>query len=189
MEIKAELLKPYKENEKRDFIISQNHRLGYEVRETELALQSWGYSQEELLALAKENKKTEALSKLSNANEYINNGEALFEFEENKHIEATDGNIGKFTAYLIGFEKEIYETVRWNTKEDENVELNAEQVAYILQGLANVQSDVWTWKYPVLLKSIEIAKTIEEVEAIIIDYSENKANEEEKEVENEAKDE
>lgn len=47
MEIKAELLKPYKENEKRDFIISQNHNLGYEIRETELALQAWGYTQEE----------------------------------------------------------------------------------------------------------------------------------------------
>mgnify|MGYP003289785778 CR=1 FL=1 len=185
MEIKAELLKPYKENEKRDFIISQNHRLGYEVRETELALQAWGYSQEELLEQAKESKKAEALSK---ANEYINNGEALFEFEENKHIEATDGNIGKFTAYLIGFEKEIYETVRWNTKEDENVELNAEQVAYILQGLANVQSYVWTWKYPVFLKSIEFAKTVEEVEKIKIDYSKSRSSEIEKEVENEIKD-
>lgn len=122
---------------------------------------------EKELIQAKENKKAEALLK---ANEYINNGEALFEFEQSKHIEATDGNIGKFTAYLIGFEKGLYETVRWNTKEDKNVELNVEQVAFILQGLANVQSDVWTWKYPYYLEQIELAQTIEEVENIVIDY-------------------
>jgi len=47
MEIKAELLKPYTEDEKLDFIVEQNYNNGYEIRETELALQAWGYTEEE----------------------------------------------------------------------------------------------------------------------------------------------
>lgn len=50
MEIKAELLKPYTENQRIDFIVEQNHRLGYEIRETETALEAWGYTDEEIIA-------------------------------------------------------------------------------------------------------------------------------------------
>ena len=48
MEIKAELNKPYTETQRMDFIVEQNHNLGYEIRETETALQAWGYTEEEL---------------------------------------------------------------------------------------------------------------------------------------------
>lgn len=48
MEIKAKLIKPYTENERINFIVEQNHRLGYEIRETETALEAWGYTTEEL---------------------------------------------------------------------------------------------------------------------------------------------
>ena len=47
MEIKATLNKPYTEEERVSFIVEQNHRNGYEVRETELALEAWGYTEEE----------------------------------------------------------------------------------------------------------------------------------------------
>lgn len=47
MEIKAELNKPYTENQRMDFIVSNNHKFGYEIRETEEALQAWGYTEEE----------------------------------------------------------------------------------------------------------------------------------------------
>ena len=47
MEIKATLQKPYTENEKIDFIVEQNHKLGYEIRETETSLEAWGYTEEE----------------------------------------------------------------------------------------------------------------------------------------------
>lgn len=47
MEIKAELLKPYTEDERINFIVTQNHQLGYEIRETETALEAWGYTEEE----------------------------------------------------------------------------------------------------------------------------------------------
>ncbi len=55
MEIKAELLQPYTEEERVDFIVQQNHRLGYKIEETETALQAWGYTEEEIIAQREEN--------------------------------------------------------------------------------------------------------------------------------------
>lgn len=48
MEIKATLNKPYTEAQKIDFIVENNHNNGYEIRETETALEAWGYTQEEI---------------------------------------------------------------------------------------------------------------------------------------------
>ena len=48
MEIKETLNKPYTETQRVGFIISQNHQLGYEIRETETALEARGYTQEEI---------------------------------------------------------------------------------------------------------------------------------------------
>lgn len=48
MEIKAELLKPYTENEKTNFIVEENHNKGYEIRETEESLQAWGFTEKEV---------------------------------------------------------------------------------------------------------------------------------------------
>lgn len=47
MEIKAILDKPYTEKERADFIVANNHTLGYEIKETETALEAWGYTEEE----------------------------------------------------------------------------------------------------------------------------------------------
>lgn len=47
MEIKAILDKPFLEEEKLDFIVEQNHNNGYEIKETETALEAWGYTEEE----------------------------------------------------------------------------------------------------------------------------------------------
>ena len=54
MEIKAILEKPYTENEKLNFIVEYSHNLGYEIRETEEAIQAWGYTEEELTYKEKE---------------------------------------------------------------------------------------------------------------------------------------
>lgn len=47
MEIKATLNKPYTEEQRIRFIIDNNDKLGYEIRESELALEAWGYTEEE----------------------------------------------------------------------------------------------------------------------------------------------
>ncbi len=60
MEIKAILEKPFEEKERVDFIIEQNHQNGYEIRETETALEAWGYTQEE-----KEQQEQERIAQLN----------------------------------------------------------------------------------------------------------------------------
>ena len=60
MEIKAQLNKPYTENQKMDFIVQYNHNLGYEIEETDNALEAWGYTEEEIKV-----KERERLDKLS----------------------------------------------------------------------------------------------------------------------------
>ena len=54
MEIKATLNKPYTDNQRIEFIVQENHKNGYEIRETENALEAWGYTQEELEEQEKE---------------------------------------------------------------------------------------------------------------------------------------
>lgn len=48
MEIKNKLNKPYTENERIDFIVQQNHKNGYEIKETETSLEAWGYTEKEI---------------------------------------------------------------------------------------------------------------------------------------------
>ena len=48
MELKRKLIKPYTEEQKLNFIVEQNHNKGYEIRETETALEALGYTTEEL---------------------------------------------------------------------------------------------------------------------------------------------
>lgn len=47
MEIKATLQKPYTESERLDFIVEQNHKSGFDIKETETELEAWGYTEEE----------------------------------------------------------------------------------------------------------------------------------------------
>lgn len=124
----------------------------------------------EQLAKAKDFKYQEANTK---ANQYLQSGNALYEFEENKHIEATDGNIAKMTAYALAYvtgQLQPTDTVVWNTKEDETVELNQQQIVSILNGLGVVQATVWSVQYPSYLQQINDASTIDEVNAIVINY-------------------
>jgi hypothetical protein len=60
MEIKAILNKPYTNEEKNNFIVENNHRNGYELRETNEALEAWGYTEEEY-----ERQEREQIAKLS----------------------------------------------------------------------------------------------------------------------------
>ena len=48
MEIKAQLNKPYTEEQKFDFIVQNNHNQGYNIKETDTAMEAWGCTAEEL---------------------------------------------------------------------------------------------------------------------------------------------
>ena len=50
----TKLDKPYMEQEKINFIVEQNHNLGYEIKETDEALEAWGYTEEEIEQAEKE---------------------------------------------------------------------------------------------------------------------------------------
>lgn len=54
MEIKAELVKPYSDTQRADFIVKQNHENGYDIRETKEALQAWGFTADEIARKEKE---------------------------------------------------------------------------------------------------------------------------------------
>lgn len=126
--------------------------------------------EEEQLAKAKQEKYNEANVK---ARAFLESGDALYEFEEGKHIEATEGNIGKFTGFAVGYitgRLQPEDTVDWNTKEDENIELNQEQVGDILNGLGRVQAYVWTVQFPAYVQAINDAQTAAEVNEITIEY-------------------
>lgn len=175
MELKAQLLKPYTEEQKIDFLAIQNQQLYYEIIETDTALEAWGLSDEEELLKVKQNKYNEALIGAKN---YIEN-EAVYQFDENNSIEATDGNIGKMTAYALGFQTGTIQQVYWTSKEDNVLILEAEDVLRILEGLGQIQGVVWNLKFVAFKNAIESASTIEEVLSIEIDYSQPINNEEE----------
>ena len=69
MEIKNTLQKPYEEKDRIKFIVEQNHRLGYEIRETETELQAWGYTQEEIEDQEKQRRNFEIDSKIKELRE------------------------------------------------------------------------------------------------------------------------
>lgn len=122
---------------------------------------------EPTLEEVKANKYTEALNK---ANLFINT-EAYYRFDENNTIEATDGNIGKMTAYALGFNAGIFDSVTWTSKEDNVLTLDANDVMSILTGLGAVQANVWNVQYIAYKTAIENAITVEDVLSIVIEYT------------------
>lgn len=48
MELKASLKKPCTKQQRLNFIVEENHKKGYEIKETHDALEAWGATQEEI---------------------------------------------------------------------------------------------------------------------------------------------
>lgn len=146
---------------------------GLKILETERPIVNFEFADtpeytEEQLNIAK----TDKYNEINNgARTYLESGEALFEIEEGKHIEATDGNIAKLSAYALSFMTGVQSEVYWNTKEDETIALTQEQLTQALIGLGEVQATVWNVKFPYYLKLLENATTVEEINAINVDYS------------------
>ena len=65
MEIKATLNKPYTKQQRINFIISTAYTHGYEIRETEEALEAWGYTQEEIEEQQKQQRNIERQNKIN----------------------------------------------------------------------------------------------------------------------------
>ena len=121
---------------------------------------------EQKLEQAKDEKLKETLLK---ANLFIEN-EACYQFDSANRIEATDGNIGKFTAYALGFTAGTFEEVSWTSKEDNVIVLNQEECFTILTGLGEIQASVWNEQYIDFKTAILAAQTLKELEEIEVKY-------------------
>lgn len=64
MEIKATLEKPFEEKARLDFIVEKNHVHGYEIKETETALEAWGFTAEEIAEQEKQAQKADLIAQL-----------------------------------------------------------------------------------------------------------------------------
>ncbi len=64
MEIKATLNKPYTDAQRLEFIVEQNHQNGYEIKETQAALEAWGHTEEEKAEQQKRAHKEELIQQL-----------------------------------------------------------------------------------------------------------------------------
>ena len=155
------LKKPYIDKQRAYFIVKHNHNNGLRIEETDTAL--YALAPDEVMQggevvknpnYATEQLETAKNAKYKEANEgardYLESGEALFEFEladdgENAgiyHVEATDGNIGKLSAYALAYltgQIDAEDVVYWNTKEDKTIALTQSQLSEVLAGLGQVQ--------------------------------------------------
>jgi len=64
MEIKATLNKPYNEEQRISFIVEQNHKNGFMIKETDTALEAWGLMAQEIADKEKQVRKAELISQL-----------------------------------------------------------------------------------------------------------------------------
>ena len=180
MEIKAELKQPYTDKERMDFIVEQNHKLGYEIRETETSLEAWGNTNDEKLKQAQQSKLQEASDK---AFEYRNvtglvsfnarpvDTSLLAEGETTLILHTELLNQNDFFQRMVGFNSGLFTgDVIYNTKEDVLIYLNAEETQAIYYAIIDRAGRLWNEDYMVYKALIEACKTAEEVEQIVIDY-------------------
>ena len=95
MEIKSELLKPYTEKQRMDFIVEQNHKLGYEIRETETALEAWGYTEQEKQEQERERRNQEIDNKIKE----------LSEMASTEMVKGNDLNVETYKAVIKSLEE------------------------------------------------------------------------------------
>ena len=170
MEIKATLNKPYTDSQRLDFIVNENHRNGYEIRETDVALEAWGADDEEKLEQAKQAK--------YNENEAIRDA-FLVSGVEYKDI-LWDSDLEQklnISVQLSNMNDE--DTVVWVAMDGvTSLECTKEDLTNIGALLTIMTAYVWQFKNPAIKQAIANAETIEEVEAIEIVYDMNEPNEE-----------
>lgn len=163
MEIKATLNKPYTEKQRLDFIVENNHQYGYEIKETETELQAWGYTEEELLEQAKEDK--------------------LKENETIREQFLVSGVIYKDILWDSDLEQKLNISVQVANMSDEDtvtwvamdgvtsLECSKLDLLNIGALLTQMTAYVWQYKNPEIKTAIANAQTMEELEAIEIVYS------------------
>ena len=162
MEIKATLQKPYSETERIEFIVEQNHKKGYEVRETQNALEAWGKDNEEKLADAKQVKVSENDSKRDEAlNGGVTYKDVLFDSDTDQKINLLA------TVSTMGDE----DTIVWFGMDNQPLLCTKEDLINIGGLITQLHSFCWN-KNAEIKAEISYAQTIEDVNAIEINYEE-----------------
>lgn len=180
--------KPYTDDERADFIVLHNHTNGLLIEETETALyalEAWEvlegdtiidnteeYNKEQLLK-AKEAKIQEATDKAysfeqTDALITVKATNAMTRVSDLYHIEGHFTNMIKISAYAQSMGDE--EILPWNTKENINVVLNKIGCAQLSALMQQMNVKLWTVDFPTYIAQIDACETVEEVNAINIEY-------------------
>lgn len=180
--------KPYTDDERADFIVLHNHNNRRLIEETDdaiYALEPWEifingdvidnteeYSKEQILK-AKETKTQEATDKAyayeqTDALITVKATNAMTRVSDLYHIEGHFTNMIKISAYAQSMDDE--EILPWNTKENINVFLNKTGCLQLSALMQQMNVKLWTVDFPTYIAQIEACKTVEEVNAINIEY-------------------
>ena len=169
MEIKATLNKPYTKEEKTKFILLQNHKNGYEIRETADSLEAWGKSFKEEFEKAKQLKLTENdnKSKLARTQQefslIINNIELFFDTTRETQQDLTTAK----DFLSSGAEKYDW----WDNKGTYFAFTDVEQILQVSIAFMEKANIYSIWAY--FKNLIDNAQTKEELENIDINYDIN----------------
>lgn len=166
MEIKSRLAKPYSKEQRIYFIVSNNHKYGYEIKETETELQAWGKDSDDLFIQAKENKISENELKADN---YRYNQEFIVTIQDKECLfdtkEKTQNDLNTATNFCLATGG-TYDG--WITNNGIELNLTLEDISIIGRKFKE-KADVYSlWKE--YQQAIEKATTIEELNNINIKY-------------------
>lgn len=163
MEIKATLNKPYTEEQRIDFIVNNNHHKGFEIKETETAIEAWGFNKEEELNFRKQTRLEENI---------ILREQFLISGVEYKDILWDSDIEQKLNISIQISQMSDEDTVIWVAKDGvTSLECTKADLLAIGQLLTQMTAYVWQFRNPEIKTAIENAQTIEELEAIEIDYT------------------
>lgn len=109
MELKATLEKPYTVQQRTEFIIHQNHQQGYKIKETETALEAWGYTEEE-----KEEQRQERFRK-----EFFNTSLGWV----SRKVHMKDGSIKDFLSDILPILEENAPIITYNIDGTQNIDV------------------------------------------------------------------
>lgn len=104
MIVVAELKKPCTDKERANFIVENNHQKGYQIKETKIHIQAWGFTEEELKEQKKQQEEQQAQaeyeqSRLPNVEETLMDLAMIDEEYDNSLLEVAD--------YIVSLEERI----------------------------------------------------------------------------------
>jgi hypothetical protein len=173
------LIKPYTEKQRLDFIVENNHNKGLTIQETDIALyalEPWESLDGDIVLNNKEEWEKEQLQILKNdknkenamkAKLAIENGFVEFKGAE---FETNAQTVGDLTATMLILQAISGNSTKWLSKDDKEIELTIDDISTLGGLIAEFKNNVWNGKYLEYKELIENASNKDEVEKIEIIY-------------------